>query len=147
MINELIVKNILRQLRLGRRYSGYDYIVFALGLMFFKKDFITCMSKVLYLTIAQSHNTSAMCVEKNIRNAIDVIWKNEENKILIEKYFGSAYVNNRPSNKEFLCLLYEYVESYDLVMEIFDLTESICPTSQSPCGIYTHIVNYLRGMS
>ena len=84
MIHELIVKNILRQLRLGRRYSGYDYIVHALGLMFFEKEFISCMSKVLYLTIARYFKTSSMCVEKNIRNAIDAIWKNEENKILIE---------------------------------------------------------------
>ena len=54
-MQELIVKNILRQFRIGKRYNGYDYIVHAIGLAFFDERFMNCVTKVLYITIAQNY--------------------------------------------------------------------------------------------
>lgn len=101
-MQELIVKNILRQFRIGKRYNGYDYIVHAIELAFFDERFMNCVTKVLYITIAENYETSSLCVEKSIRKVIEVIWENDENKILIEKLFGSTYIFKKPSNKEFL---------------------------------------------
>ena len=146
MFQELIVKNILRQFKINKKYRGYDYIIHAVGLMFFNERFIDCMTKVLYITIGQNFETNSVCVERNIRKVIEVIWDNTENIELIEKYFGASYIYYKPSNREFLCLLYDYVESYNLVIEIFDLKESTCPISQSPCSICMNIVNCFRNM-
>ena len=146
-MQELIVKNILRQFRIGKRYNGYDYIVHAIGLAFFDERFMSCVTKVLYITIAQNYGTSSLCVEKSIRKVIETIWENDENKILIEKLFGSTYVHNKPSNKEFLWLLYEYIDSFNLIGEIFNFTENLCPISQDTCDVYINIVNTLRNMS
>lgn len=146
MMYELIVKNILRKFGVGKRYSGYDYIVHAIGLMCFDERFFTCVTKVLYITIAKNFNTSNTCVEKNIRSVINIIWDNPNNKDLIEKYFGLIYTYTKPSNKEFLGLLYEYVKSYDILEEIFHIDKITCPISNEVCDVYSSIVDALRNL-
>ena len=144
MVYELITKNILHQFGINKTYSGYDYIVHAIGLIFYDERFFSVITKVLYITIAENYNTSNVCVEKNIRNVINVIWYNlDKNKHLIKKYFGVAYVYKKPSNKEFLGLLYEYIRTYQIVDELLQTTKITCPISNKTCFAYTEIVDKL----
>lgn len=140
---EFIARNVLRQFKIGKCYSGYDYIIHAIGLMFFDERFFHCLTKVLYATIAQNYNTSPSCVEKNMRKVIQAIWDNPSNRELIEKFFGSTYVHTKPSNKEFLGLLYEYVKSYNILEELFRVNKILCPFSKETCGAYETILEFL----
>ena len=144
MIYELIAKNILRQFGIGKCYSGYDYIVHAIGLMCFDERFFTCITKILYATIAENYNTSASCVEKNIRKVIQIIWSNPDNRDLIRRFFGSSYIHMKPSNKEFLGLLYEYTKSYNILEELIHITKTSCPFSKETCRVYENIIEALR---
>ena len=143
---ELIVRNMLHQLGIGKTYRGYDYIFHAVGLICYDERFLSSVTKILYITIAQNYNTSGICVERNIRNVIHVIWENPKNKELISKFFGEAYVYAKPSNKEFLGLLYEYVKSYDLLKEIFHSKKTTCPFTEDVCSVYNEIIDTLMNI-
>lgn len=146
MMYELIVRNVLRQFGIGRCYSGYDYIVHATGLMFFDERFFSCITKILYATVAENCDTSSTCVEKNIRKVIQIIWDNPNNKELIERFFGFTYVYTKPSNKEFLGLLYDYAKSYNIFEEVFHIDKIICPISKDICSVCVNMVDTIRNL-
>lgn len=140
---ELIARKVLRQFKIGKCYSGYDYIIHAIGLMFFDERFFHCLTKVLYATIAENYNTSPSCVEKNIRKVIQTIWNNPNNEELIKIFFGPHYIHIKPSNKEFLGLLYEYAKSCNILEELFCVNKFACPISHESCGVYESIIELL----
>ncbi len=144
METEIITKSILHQLGIGKSYSGYDYVRFALYLIEQNESLLSCITKSLYFDIAKEYHTSDICVERNIRKVIEIIWKNRRiNKVLIIKIFGRNFLKNKPSNKEFLELLYEYVKSYNLFSRLIDVDNIICPVSHDVCIAYTKIINHL----
>ena len=123
-------KGVLHQLGIGKSYSGYDYILHAINLIEQNERVLSGITKILYIDIAREFNTSDSCVERNIRKVIEVIWKTPEtNKTLILEIFGSKYEVYKPSNKEFLELLYEYIKSHNLLYDILHAEKVICPVS------------------
>ena len=145
MEDTLTTKSILHQLGIGKSYSGYNYILYALELIEQDESVLTGITKVLYIDIAREFHTSDTCVERNIRKVIEVIWKHSEtNKSLIIKIFGNKFGVNKPSNKDFLELLYEYVKSHDLLYKILHTDKVICPVSKDVCVAYAKIIENLR---
>ena len=145
MEDTLTTKSILHQLGIGKSYSGYNYILYALELIEQDESVLTGITKVLYIDIAREFHTSDTCVERNIRKVIEVIWKHSEtNKSLIIKIFGNKSGVNKPSNKDFLELLYEYVKSHDLLYKILHTDKVICPVSKDVCVAYAKIIENLR---
>ena len=135
MLYEDTTKSVLHQLGIGKSYKGYNYILYGIHLISQDESRLYCITKVLYIDIAKEHHTSSICVEKNMRTIIEVIWrKTRENKQLILNIFGSRYASVKPSNKEFLELLYEYVKSYDMLKEAFLINKVICPISKEVCN-------------
>ena len=63
-----------------------------------------------------------------MRNVISVIWQKETNKTLLGKIFGEYHITNRPTNVEFLMLLYNYIK-YDMDKD----GVVICPLSGIKC--------------
>lgn len=110
---ELATQYILHELQINKRYSGYNYIIYAIHLM--EKDIfcIDYITKSLYRDIAKRYKTSWKCVERNIRTVVEAIWENKkidrELKVCI---FGKNSVTHKPTNKEFLEYLFEYIELY-----------------------------------
>ena len=112
MEKRFTTKSILHKLGIGKSYSGYNYILYAVELIAEDESVLSIITKSLYIDIAKEFHTSDTCVERNIRKVIEVIWKKSKtNKTLILKIFGSQYEVYKPSNKEFLELLYEYIKS------------------------------------
>lgn len=144
MEDRFTTKSVLHQLGIGKSYSGYDYILYAIELISQDESVLTGITKILYIDIAREFHTSDTCVERNIRKVIEVIWKHSEtNNLLILKIFGSKFSANKPSNKEFLELLYEYVKSHDLLNKILHTDKIICPISNDVCIAYTKIIESL----
>ena len=138
MEHQLLSKLILRRLGITKSYSGYDYILYGLSLIEQDELCLSSITKVLYIDIAKKFQTSHSCVERNIRKVVEVIWKNNpENKELIQQIFGSKHVVHKPTNREFLDLLYEYVTIHSTLENLISHHEPIqCPISKKPCDLY-----------
>ena len=144
MLYEDTAKSVLHQLGIGKSYKGYNYILYGIHLISQDESRLYCITKVLYIDIAKEHHTSSICVEKNMRTIIEVIWrKTRENKQLILNIFGSRYASVKPSNKEFLELLYEYIKSHNLIYRLIHADKFICPISKDVCVAYTKIIESL----
>lgn len=141
MEQTLITKSVLHQLGIGKSYKGYDYILYSLELITHDANCLTCITKTLYIDVAQKFQTSSTCVERNIRKVIEVIWKHiDDNQCYIKQIFGTRHLKTKPSNKEFLELLYEYVKSDDLFHAMYHIEKIICPIAQKQCTAYKEII-------
>ena len=67
----------------------------------------------------------------------------DKNSDAIVKFFGSAYLHRKPSNKEFIGLIYEYIKLYFTVEEILKRSKGICPVSKCNCSAYYEIIGEL----
>lgn len=144
MEDRFTAKGVLHQLGISKAYSGYDYILYAIELIKQDESVLTGITKILYIDIAKEFQTSDTCVERNIRKVIEVVWKKSEtNKTLILKIFGSKFTTFKPSNKEFLELLYEYIKSHNLIYKLIHADKIICPISKDVCVAYTKIIESL----
>lgn len=141
MSHEFAIKSVLHQLGIGKSYKGYDYILHAINMILLDENLLHCVTKALYIDIAREYHTSNSCVERDIRKVIEVIWKRKhENQLLIMRVFGTRYLNTKPSNKEFLELLYEYIKSFDVFENLLHVDQIICPISQEVCNAYLEII-------
>lgn len=140
----LITKSVLHQLGIGKSYSGYDYILHAIDLIMHNENVLNSVTKILYIDVAKEYHTSQTCVERNIRKVIEVIWNHADNNVsMIQKIFGDKYLSHKPSNKEFLELLYEYIKLEDTLKRIFVSNKIICPISNQACTAFEEILEKL----
>jgi two-component system response regulator (stage 0 sporulation protein A) len=138
---KLITKSVLHQLGIGKNYSGYDYILRSIELIMHNEDVLTNVTKILYIDVAKEYHTSQTCVERNIRKVIEVIWKHsDENSLQIERIFGKKHLCRKPSNKEFLELLYEYIKLQDAIKNTLISKTLICPISNKTCSAFDEIL-------
>lgn len=141
MKENLTTKSILHHLGIGKSYSGYNYILYAIELLFSDSDFLNCITKILYVEVACKYHTSSTCVERNIRKVIEIIWKNSnENAPLIACIFGERYVAIKPTNKEFLEMLYEYVKSDHILQTLLSADSLQCPITHKHCEACEKII-------
>ena len=140
----LITKSVLHQLGIGKTYSGYDYILRSIELIALSEDVLTNVTKILYIDIAKEYHTSKTCVERNIRKVIEVIWKHvDQNYPQIKHIFGEKHLSSKPSNKEFLELLYEYIKLQATLKRTLVSKSFICPISNNTCNAFDEILKIL----
>ncbi len=141
----MITKSVLHQLGIGKTYSGYDYILHAMDLTMHNETILNNVTKVLYIDVAKKYHTSKTCVERNIRKVIEVMWNHaDENHILIQKVFGDKYLLRKPSNKEFLESLYEYIKLQETLQRNFLSNQIVCPFSNKGCSALDEILEKLK---
>ena len=137
----LFAKSVLHELGIGKSYSGYDYILHAMNLTMHDENILNNVTKALYIDIAKEYHTSKNCVERNIRKVIEVMWNHaDENRMLIKKIFGNQYLSQKPSNKEFLELLYEYIKLQNTLQKALISNPFICPISNKACCAFDEIL-------
>lgn len=136
-----ILTQLLHQLGICKNYFGFDYIIFAIKRIDNDKDYLCYITKSLYIDIAKEFATSRECVEKNIRTVINKIWENSNlNEDTIIKIFGDFYFHHKPSNRDFLELLYDYTKSCRIIESSTNLT---CPVTKEACPVYCKTVQKL----
>lgn len=140
-------QNILRKLGIQKLYKGCEYIASSIAFISENEKYFSPVTKVLYVEIAKQHNTSNLCVEKNMRSVIQAIWNQSENKELLARIFGEYNLDKRPSNMEFLVLLYNYLKFHeDELSSDADYT-FICPLSGTSCEFCKEfIIEKLSGL-
>ena len=84
----------------------------------------------MYIDIAKEFNTTPTSVDKNLRTVINRIWKNSDKcKDAIFEIFGEKFLYAKPSNKEFLQMIYEYVKNKEKILN----EDRICPFYNVKC--------------
>lgn len=130
---EKVIINTLDSFGVSRSYTGYNYVVYGLLLIIEDKNRIECITKSLYLDIAKHYQTTWNCVEKNMRTVVTSIWQSG-NIELLEIVFNRSNRTKRPTNKEFLKYMYDYVMQVNNEVKIADrLIPVICPISNTYC--------------
>lgn len=130
---EKVIINTLDSFGVSRSYTGYNYVVYGLLLILEDSERIECITKALYLDVAKHFHTNWNCVEKNMRTVVNHVW-NSHNTELLEIIFRRSGRNRKPTNKEFLKYMYDYITRFDNEVLIADRQiPMICPVSNAYC--------------
>ena len=108
MTYEQIIISTLDSFGVSRSYTGYDYVVHGLLLIIEDRERLDCITKSLYLDIASHFHTSWNCVEKNIRTVVTSVWESH-NTELLDLIFNKSRRDRKPTNKEFMKYMYDYI--------------------------------------
>lgn len=138
---------ILYNLGIRKMYKGCEYILYGINYISENEANFSPITKILYVEIAKEYSTSNLCIEKNIRSVIELIWKDATNEKLISKIFGNYYLLKRPSNLEFLTSLYHYVKDTSSLPLLPDKNAYVftCPLSGHECEYCKkYITNFLQ---
>ena len=97
---------LLREFGIPANIKGYQYLRKAIQMAVESPESMNAVTKVLYPDIAKCHGTTASCVERAMRNAIEAAW-NRGNVECLQKYFGYTISPHagRPTNSEFIATL------------------------------------------
>lgn len=130
-----IITKTLYELGIQKQYTGVKYLISCIDYIEHNEMTFLPVTKILYVDVAKSHNTSGINVEQGIRSIIQRIWDYPDNKELIEKIFGKRYLQRRPSNTEFLIALHNYINlSTDKIfIELFEHNDFMCPKCNEKC--------------
>lgn len=107
---------ILRKCGVNRRHTGYIYLRDAIRLVQKKQGRHVFITKEIYPMIAQKHETTEFCVERNIRTAINRCWQN--NPEYIQEILGYR-VEKCPGNAEFISSVVYYLEEFEEEATVF----------------------------
>ena len=112
--------------------------------MFQNEDDFLPMSKYLYVDVAKLHNTTSRCVERDIRNVIELVWKQKSNENMIIRIFGFHHKDKKPSNMEFLMLLFNFMK-YEYQDNKSNISNFIyqCPELGHNCKHCNEIISQL----
>ncbi|MGN0347112.1 MAG: sporulation initiation factor Spo0A C-terminal domain-containing protein [Lachnospiraceae bacterium] len=101
---------ILQKIGVPAHLNGYYYLRSAIIISLGHNNCVSSVTKLLYPEIAKEYEITQQKVERGIRNAIEVAWKNG-NREFFQKEFG--YYNcpdsQRPSNSEFIARIVDYI--------------------------------------
>lgn len=108
----VVISNKLTQIGIPVRLKGYRYIITAVKAVIRNEDALDGITKILYPLIAKRHHSTPQRVEKAIRHAIEVAWKEDEEcdfKKAIQNLTGKN--RQRPTNSEFIAFLSQEIKA------------------------------------
>lgn len=100
------VTQMLHEIGIPAHIKGYQYLRDAIVISVRDQDMLTSVTKILYPSIAKSHQTTPSRVERAIRHAIEVAWSRGKMDT-INDIFGYTVSNGKgkPTNSEFIALI------------------------------------------
>lgn len=103
----LLVTSILHELGMSPGLKGYGYIHDAALLALDDPSLLHAVTKVIYPCVARRNGTTAFCVERAIRHAIEITWEHGSHDAW-GRYFGHLCADGgKPANGMFLAELVE----------------------------------------
>ena len=103
---EVEVTKVIHEIGVPAHVKGYQYLRDAIMLVTEEINYLGAVTKELYPTIAQKHDTTASRVERAIRHAIELAWdRGDIDKI--NKVFGYTISGEKgkPTNSEFIAII------------------------------------------
>ncbi|MCD8371354.1 MAG: sporulation transcription factor Spo0A [Clostridiales bacterium] len=103
---ETDVTKLLHEIGIPAHIKGYQYLRDAIMFTVREKEMLSSVTKVLYPSIAEMHETTASRVERAIRHAIEVAWSRGRLET-IHSIFGYTVSTGKgkPTNSEFIALI------------------------------------------
>lgn len=100
---ELHVTDVLHQMGVPARLTGYHYLREAIMMLVNDMDISNSITKVLYYDVEKMHNSTTEKVERAIRTAVEVSWE-RGNARVFEQIFGYSAVSGKkkPCNSEYM---------------------------------------------
>ena len=100
---ESTVTDILQEIGMSPRISGYNYLRDAIVLVVHDQEMMRSVTKVLYPAVARGFHSTGDRVERSMRHAIEQTWKLGD-PAAFRRYFGPVTFSKkgRPSNSEFI---------------------------------------------
>ena len=105
-MNEKLIR-LLSRLGLSSNYTGYYCILAAVEIATCEPQSLTMVTKWLYPKIAEQLGTNWRAVERNIRSAIDVIWK--RNPLGVQQ-LSNCQTDTKPAAAQFISILVFYLQ-------------------------------------
>lgn len=102
------IYDLLYQLGLTADYTGFFHTAYAVCLGAEDPERMLLVTKWLYPDVAKHYGTAWKAVERNIRTAAQVIWR--ENRPLLEELAGGP-LPERPGNARLLAILISALDS------------------------------------
>lgn len=109
MITNLQIAEVIKELGVSPSLKGYHYLKSAIKKMVTDITYMDSITKRLYPEIAKQFDTTASCVERAMRHAIESGW--EKGNIACQtKLFGYSVNANKdnPTNSEFICTIADW---------------------------------------
>lgn len=104
------IEETLRDMGLSKSYKGFEYLQYAVSLVLEDSNILTYICKGIYVDVAVYYQTTVSSVERNIRTAKEVIWKNCD-ETLLHSIFGNNRRKRIPQNAIFIDKLAYYIKS------------------------------------
>lgn len=105
---ESIISKMLHRIGVPAHLQGYHYLRHGILISIKNYQGTSSITKTIYPEVAETFETTTSRVERSIRHAIEVTWKNG-NKMLLESFFGKRNNNKKPTNGEFIAVLSEII--------------------------------------
>ncbi len=107
-----IVNGFFTKIGLYPNLKGHDYLLYAVEEVFKNPNYLHSVTKNLYPTVAKRFETTACGVERNIRNAIEVVFNRGKLQSVANGYYGGNFDKyEKPTNSEFIGFLMSLVKS------------------------------------
>ena len=101
------ISDILRDLNIPSKLSGYYYLEYAILECTKNPDLIFNITTKLYPIIGKKFSTSSERIHSCIHHAIDVSWHQKPNNY--KKFFNYSVINYKPKVSEFISSITDYL--------------------------------------
>lgn len=115
------MRKLLLSLGIHSTYKGYFYLLRALEMAYEDETNLVYISKFVYPEVGKAYNTSAGCVERNLRTVVNGCWNSPFFDKLQE--ISPQKLVRRPTVGQFVDILYQYLKSTEDEETFSDSTE------------------------
>lgn len=105
---EITVSNILKSFGISANVNGYRFLRDGIIYSVEHNEAVTCITKRIYPVIAEKYGTTAACVERSIRSALESAWRKADSGIIFD-IFGNSLGGDKPTNSEFIAVVADKV--------------------------------------
>lgn len=109
----LAVITLLKQMGTPAHIKGYNYLRDSILYAYEDSTLLNNMIKGLYKVVADKHKTTAFCVERDIRTAVEITVNRGDFNYLYS-IFGNTISRDKgkPTNREFIMAIIELLKAY-----------------------------------
>ena len=100
------IADFFTKIGLFANLAGYNFLLSAVKYSLNSPELLLKITTRLYPIIAENYHTTSKAVERNIRNAIEMVCIKGKIFDVANKYYGGNFsVNDKPTNSEFIAYL------------------------------------------
>jgi len=105
------VCNLIKKIGISPNLKGYKYVRDAIIEYLSVKEYLDMPISEIYKKLAQLYNTKPMCVERNIRNAIEIAWIRGDVSTINSVFGYSVHADKgKPTNSEFIAMIADKIK-------------------------------------